>query len=184
MEAALPHTAGHSERVAKYSAAMAKELGLSQEEIDTIFWGAFVHDVGKLSIPSYILSKPKKLTPYEYEVIKIHTLIGEDIVRGIAEDYSHMKGVIPIVRNHHERWDGGGYPDGLRGEEIPLRVRIVTIADAFDAMTNDRPYRKAFRLEQALDEIVKNKGKQFDPELVDVTVHVLEREYKRMKSPT
>jgi polar amino acid transport system substrate-binding protein len=125
--------------------------------------------------------KPKKLFPYEYEIIKIHTLIGEDIVKETIKDFSWMKAVRPIVRNHHERWDGKGYPDGLQGEEIPLKVRIVTIADAFDAMTHDRPYRRALSLEEALEELRRNRGSQFDPEVVDIAIKVLEQEYDSIK---
>ena len=171
LEARDTYTVGHSERVALYSVHIAKELGLDIKDVDKIYWGSIVHDIGKLSIPEYILMKPSKLSPVEYELVKNHPVAGEAMIK----DFPWLDRIRPIVRNHHERWDGKGYPDGLKGEQIPFEVRIVTIADAFDAMTSDRVYRKSYSLEHALSEIIRLSGKQFDPEIAKVAVDVLNR---------
>ncbi len=177
MEARDPNTVGHSERVAKYAVSIAKKIGLSTEEVDKIFWGSIVHDIGKLSVPEHILLKPSKLSDAEYEVVKRHTIVGYAMLEG----YYWLDDIRHIARWHHERWDGRGYPDGLKGEEIPLEVRIVSIADSFDAMTSNRAYRRALSLEEALDEIEKQAEKQFDPELAKVAPFVLEKVFRRKK---
>ena len=174
MEARDPYTVGHSERVAKYAVAIAKKLGLSREEVDRVFWGSVVHDIGKLSVPEYILLKPAKLSDGEYEMVKRHTMVGYAMLEG----YNWLGDIRHIVRWHHERWDGNGYPDGLKGEEIPLEVRVVSIADSFDAMTSDRTYRKALPVDTALSEIENQSGKQFDPEIAKVAPFVLEEMFK------
>ncbi|MCD6449500.1 MAG: HD-GYP domain-containing protein [Thermotogaceae bacterium] len=180
LEARDTYTVGHSERVALYSVNIAKELGLDMGDIDRIYWGSIVHDIGKLSIPEYVLMKPSKLSSVEYELVKNHPVAGENMIK----DFPWLERIRPIVRNHHERWDGKGYPDGLKGEQIPLEVRIVTIADAFDAMTSDRVYRKAYSLEHALSEIIRLSGKQFDPEITKVAVDVLNRVFPIVKERT
>ena len=173
MEARDPYTVGHSERVARYAVSIAKEMNLDTEDVDRVFWGSIVHDIGKLSIPEYILLKPTKLSKEEYEVIKRHPVAGEEMIKG----YPWLDNIRPIVRNHHERWDGLGYPDGLKGEEIPFEVRIVSVADTFDAMTSDRAYRKGLPLSDAIKEIQEQTGKQFDPEIAKVAVKILPEVY-------
>ncbi len=171
LEARDTYTVGHSERVARYSVEIAKSLGLDRKEIDEIYWGAMIHDIGKLSIPEYILMKPGKLSSHEYEIVKNHTIVGEEMIKG----YPWLSTLRKIVRNHHERWNGKGYPDGLKGEKIPLKARIVAVADAYDAMTSDRVYRKRLSVEYALSEIERETGKQFDPEIAKITVETFEK---------
>ncbi len=132
------YTGGHCQRLAVYSKTIAQALGLDHREVEIIRFGAALHDVGKIVVPDAILNKPGSLTPEEYEVIKGHSVDGGRICQRIG----FLQKAYPIVYHHHERWDGKGYPDGLAGEQIPLAARIVAVADAFDAMTTDRPYRK------------------------------------------
>ncbi|HPC73001.1 MAG TPA: HD domain-containing phosphohydrolase, partial [Syntrophales bacterium] len=127
------------------------------------------HDIGKIAIPDVILLKPAELTPAEYEVIKTHCRIGDDILAPILLFETERK----IIRHHHERWDGKGYPDGLAGEQIPFFARLLAVADAFDAMTTDRPYRKAMTRKEAVAELKKNEGRQFDPQMVKPFVESL-----------
>ncbi|MDD4066849.1 MAG: HD-GYP domain-containing protein [Clostridia bacterium] len=166
------YTKGHSDRVAFYSKLIAKEIGISEEEQERIYIGGLFHDIGKIGVPDAILQKQDKLTDDEYSEIKNHTLIGAQIINAatIFED------IIPIVKYHHERFDGKGYPGKLIGEEIPLYARIVTIADAFDAMTSDRQYRKGLLIDVAKDELIKNAGTQFDGNLARKFVEIIERE--------
>ncbi len=158
------HTRWHSERVAAIAVDLAKAAGLNALDQEKIRLGARVHDIGKIAIPDQILFKPGKLTEEEYERIQKHTVIGEALLKGA----SLFREVLPIVRHHHERWDGGGYPDGLSGEAIPLWARIVALADAYEAMTAGRPYRAARSPEEALKEVLDNAAKQFDPHLVEL----------------
>jgi len=162
-----PYTKGHSERVAMISARFAKILGFSQEEVDRIFWAGILHDIGKIGIPESVLNKPGKLDDEEFEIIKNHPVLSELALSGLE----FLESLKPIIRSHHERWDGNGYPDGLKGEEIPLGARILAIVDAFDAMMSERPYRKALSLEEVKRELLKNAGKQFDPELVKIFIN-------------
>ena len=157
-------TGGHSQRVAELSMAMAGEMGVGQEskEWRDIQWGALLHDVGKIAVPDEILRKPAKLSDSEWETMRAHPDAGHQILR----DVEFLAPAAEIVRAHHERYDGAGYPRGLRGEEILLGARIFSVADAFDSMTSDRPYRSALPLEEALAEIVRNSGTQFDPAVV------------------
>ncbi len=161
-----PYTKGHSERVARISARFAKALGFSQEEVDRIFWAGILHDIGKIGIPESILNKPSRLDEEEYEIIKNHPILSELALSGLE----FLESLKPIVRSHHERWDGTGYPDGLKGEEIPLGARILAIVDAFDAMISERPYRKALSIDEVKKELLRNAGKQFDPKLVEIFV--------------
>ncbi len=163
LDARDTETEGHSIRVTEYTIELAKLMGISDFEfLSTLRIAALLHDIGKIGIPDSILRKPAKLTPEEWEIMKKHPLIGYEIVKKI----NFLKNSAPIILHHHERWDGGGYPYGLKGEDIPLGSRIFAVADTIDAMTSDRPYRKALTFEIVSDELVKFKGKQFDPEVV------------------
>jgi putative nucleotidyltransferase with HDIG domain len=154
------YTGLHTSRVTRYAESLARRLGVSNEELDLIRFGTPLHDIGKIGISDAILQKPGKLTPEEFEIMKTHTTEGACML----ETYPDLAPILPIVRSHHERWDGQGYPDGLAGEAIPRLARIVAVADTFDAMTSDRPYRKGLSFEVALAEIARQSGKQFDPE--------------------
>ncbi|MEN3008511.1 HD domain-containing phosphohydrolase [Pseudothermotoga sp.] len=166
------YTAKHSETVKSYAFKMARKLNLDENETRLISCAAMIHDMGKLAIPKTILNKPEKLSPDEFELVKQHPVVAAEIVK-------HIKGLedlATIIRHHHERWDGTGYPDGLAGEDIPLGARIICIADAFEAMTSDRPYRKAMSVEEAVSELLSNAGKQFDPQLVKIFLEILSEE--------
>lgn len=159
-----PYTRGHSQRVAEYARILAEALNIfGQEELKMIHHACLLHDVGKIHVPDHILSKPDKLTDEEFAIVKKHPEAGAEAIRNIqgAELFRN------IVLHHHERWDGKGYPAGLRASQIPLAARIAALADAFDAMTSDRSYRMAMSPEEALDEIRRGKGTQFDPALVE-----------------
>ncbi|MCD6320132.1 MAG: response regulator [Candidatus Desulfofervidaceae bacterium] len=159
-------TANHLKRISHYSAIIAQNFGLSTQEVEEIFYAAPMHDVGKIGIPDKLLLKPEKLTPEEQEIMKQHTIIGARILGG--SDYSLLQKAERIALTHHEKYDGTGYPQGLKGEEIPIEGRIVAIADVFDALTFPRPYKPAYRWEKAFDIIYKERGKHFDPKLIDV----------------
>jgi putative nucleotidyltransferase with HDIG domain len=157
------YTGGHTNRVTNYSLLLAKELDLSEEEVHLIKIGTPLHDIGKIGIDDAILRKPGRLTAEEFKTMQSHTVQGAKILETIPDLHS----VIPIVRSHHERWDGRGYPDGLLGEAIPSLARIVAVADAFDAMTSDRPYRKGMPADIAFAEVRKQSGLQFDPKCAE-----------------
>jgi putative two-component system response regulator len=163
-------TEQHCERLAVVTARLCERLSLTVDEREAITYGALLHDIGKIGVPEALLSKPGPLTPDEWVVLRRHPEIGEQICRplGLSQSFA------PVVRHHHERWDGGGYPDGLRRGEIPLGARIVALADAFDAMTHDRPYRKAFSAGHALAELRDQSGRQFDPGLVEPFIACLD----------
>ncbi len=163
IDAKDPYTRGHSERVSSYSMAVARHLGMSQDEVFTIRIAAILHDVGKLGIKDKILNKPGGLTDQEYETMKQHPAIGAQIMAQI----SMLKDIIPGIRNHHETWDGTGYPDALAGEQIPMVARIVCVADTFDAMTTTRPYQRAMPAEHVMAKMRAMAGTRFDPEVVD-----------------
>ncbi|PKM94447.1 MAG: hypothetical protein CVU84_10270 [Firmicutes bacterium HGW-Firmicutes-1] len=158
------YTAGHSTRVAEISLEIGKALGFLEENLTDLECAALFHDIGKIGIPDYILNKNEKLTNEEYDKIKQHPEIGVSILKTI----DFMKEGLPIIRYHHERYDGRGYPTGIDGENIPLGARIIAIADTYDAMTSNRPYRNGLSHEIAINEILLNKGLQFDGTLVDV----------------
>lgn len=162
IEARDPYTRGHSERVARFCKAIADELGWDKDEIELIAWGGMLHDVGKIGVPDFILNKPGKLTDDEYNAIKSHPVIGAEIVKEI----SFLEAAMPYILEHHERFDGKGYPRGVGGKDISIEGRLLAVADTFDAMTSDRPYRSALKSEDALEEILRNRGTQFDPEIV------------------
>jgi putative two-component system response regulator len=166
VEARDAYTEEHIERVANLSISIGKKIGLKEEELDVLRKGALLHDIGKIGVPDAILLKPGKLVSEEFEIMKRHVIIGYRICR----DMRSLRGSLSIIRYHHERWDGTGYPDGLKGEEIPLFARIVAVADAYDAMTSDRPYRKAHPSEIALETLESEAGKQWDPEIVKIAL--------------
>ena len=166
------HTVKHSETVKEYAVKIARKLVLDERQVRLISCAALLHDLGKLAVPSAILNKPARLSPEELQLVKQHPTIAAEIIQ-------HIKGleeVAKIVRHHHERWDGKGYPDGLSGEEIPLGARILCIADAFEAMTSNRPYRKAMSISEAVSELINNAGEQFDPNLVQIFLEILKEE--------
>ena len=163
------YTRGHSHRVGEYAALIARELGWSQEEIINLKNTADLHDIGKIGVPDTILNKPTKLTEDEYIIIKDHTVIGAEILKNIT--------LIPhaaeVARSHHERYDGTGYPDGLKGEDIPLYARVIAVADSYDAMSSRRIYRSALSRQEICEEIRSNQGKQFDPVIAEVFLRLL-----------
>ncbi len=170
LEAKDPYTRGHSESVAFYSGLIADRLGLSESEINEIQIAAYLHDIGKIMIDRRILSKPAKLNHSECSVIKKHPEIGARILKQL--DIS--ENIIKAVLHHHERWDGKGYPDRLFAYEIPLYSRILAVADAFDAITSDRPYRSKKEKRQALEELDRHRGTQFEDELVSIIIRIAE----------
>lgn len=174
------YTGGHTKRVTEYSLLLAARLDTPPEDIQLIRIGTPLHDIGKIGIDDAILRKPGKLTAAEFEVMKEHTTKGAKILEQIPE----LAPILPIVRSHHERWDGKGYPDGLKGEQISRLARIVAVADAFDAMTSDRPYRKGMLADEAFEEVARQKGKQFDPVSADAFLEIRQDIIKQMQSDT
>ncbi len=166
IEAKDQTTGTHLQRVQIYACEMAKELGLTKAETQALQAASILHDIGKLAIPDYIISKPGKLTPEEFEKMKIHPLVGAEILERINFPYP----VVPIVRAHHEKWDGSGYPCGLKGQEIPIGARILSVVDTFDALASDRQYRKALPLAEAAEIVAEQSGKAFDPRVADLLV--------------
>jgi HD-GYP domain-containing protein (c-di-GMP phosphodiesterase class II) len=154
------YTYGHSQRVCRYAEKLGKNMGLDSATMQSLRWAAVVHDLGKIEIPKSILMKTGKLEPDEWAIVRQHPVWALRILEPIAKDFNR---VIPIVRSHHERFDGAGYPDGISGEVIPLESRILAVADAFDAMRSNRPYREAMSVDEALKEIEASIGTQFDP---------------------
>lgn len=169
VEARDKQTGRHSLRVVVYSMLIAAELGFDADELENIRQIGLLHDIGKIGVPDSILSKPKKLTEKEYNIMKTHVDIGGEILK----DFTHIKNVADGAKYHHERYDGKGYNTGLKGEEIPLTARIIGLADAFDAMTSNRVYRKAISMDHVIDELKKGKGTQFDPSLVDILLGLI-----------
>jgi putative nucleotidyltransferase with HDIG domain len=164
IEAKDENTGEHLQRVRVYCTELAKDLGLSEDETEALRAASVLHDIGKLAVPEHIISKPGRLTPEEFEKMKIHPIVGAEILERVNFPYP----VAPIVRAHHEKWDGSGYPDGLAGEAIPIGARILTAVDCFDALASDRQYRKALPLDQAMAKVVEDAGKAFDPRVVEV----------------
>jgi diguanylate cyclase (GGDEF)-like protein/putative nucleotidyltransferase with HDIG domain len=166
-------THAHLQRVRLYALEIAKELDISAEDTEALHAAALLHDIGKLAVPEHIISKPGKLTREEFEKVKIHPVVGAEILERVSFPYP----VVPIVRSHHERWDGSGYPYGLKGEEIPIGARILAAIDFFDALTSDRQYRAAKPAEEAMQMLVDESGKSFDPRVVDI----LRRRYRDLE---
>ncbi|HPP31776.1 MAG TPA: HD-GYP domain-containing protein, partial [Soehngenia sp.] len=171
VEAKDSYTSGHANRVEELAVNLAKEYHLSFDSIENIRTAAVLHDIGKIGIKDEILNKAGKLTQEEYEIIMKHPSIGAEIIGKVH----FLNDVTKIVRHHHEKYDGSGYPDGLKGEEIPIEASILMIADSYDAMTTDRPYRKALTKEMAIEELRKYSGTQFDPRLVDVFINMINK---------
>ena len=170
IEAKDPNTKGHSERVAKYSRMIAKEMKYSQEDCNRIYYIALMHDCGKISIPITILQKPSRLTDEEYDEIKKHTTYGARMLR----DFNSIKDIDLGAKYHHERFDGKGYPDGISGDDIPMIARIICVADSFDAMNSNRCYRPRLTEEYIMRELIENKGKQFDPNVIECLIKLIE----------
>ena len=177
-------TSSHCERVARNARAVGQAMGFSELELETLYWAGYMHDLGKLASPAKMLLKDGPLDAEEYEVMKRHAAIGADTIMTITPAFHDMA---EAVRAHHERWDGGGYPSGLGGEEIPVFGRILAVVDAFEAMTSDRPYRRAMDPEDAIDILAKESGRQFDPSIVATffglldtgAIHIETRDGKR-----
>jgi putative nucleotidyltransferase with HDIG domain len=180
MEAKDYYTGGHTERVASVAVKLARRLGYEGEELQAIEVGALLHDVGKIGIPERILHKPGALDDEEWEVMRRHPVISEYILSEV--DVPEL--VLQIARSSHERIDGTGYPDGLKGEDIPLAARIVLVADALDAMTSDRPYRAARSLAEAMAELWSNAGTQFCPKVIAALEHVFRENPRALKETT
>ena len=164
IEAKDHNTHSHLHRVRTYAVEIGKELGLGKDDLDALRAAALLHDIGKLAVPDHIINKPGRLTPEEFEKMKIHSVVGAEILERVSFPYP----VAPIVRSHHERWDGMGYPDGLKGEQIPTGARILSVVDSLDALTSDRQYRKAIGIEKAMQTILDETGKAYDPAVVAV----------------
>ncbi len=171
LEARDPYTQAHTSRIRDLSGALADAMQVTNETRQAVRLGSILHDVGKIGIPDEVLRKDGPLTEDEWAMMRTHPAIGKRMLEGI----DFLKPALPVIYHHHERWDGTGYPQGLKGDLIPLGARIVAVCDAFDAMTTDRPYRQALPVEHALDEIAKHAGKQFDPVCAALLVEVIER---------
>lgn len=169
LEAKDLYTGKHSERVTRYAGEVARKMGCTGAQLESVRTVGYLHDIGKIGIQDSILNKPGSLTPEEYELVKKHPEIGEAIVSELGLTPEERS----IIRHHHERWDGKGYPDGLAGEEIPLLARIVSIVDAFDAMTSIRAYRQAMSRDDSICELLRNRGKQFDPAALDAFIELM-----------
>jgi HD-GYP domain-containing protein (c-di-GMP phosphodiesterase class II) len=166
IEAKDPYTKGHCGRVAAYSLVLAQESGYPPDGQETLEFGAFLHDIGKIGVRDAVLLKPGPLNDEEWAHMRLHPVKGDEI----ASKIEMLRPIMPAVRNHHERWDGQGYPDGMKGEDIPLPARIVAIADAYDAMSTERPYKPALPVEECEALLRKNAGKMYDPELIEIFV--------------
>jgi putative nucleotidyltransferase with HDIG domain len=179
IDARDPYTAGHSLQVTRYAVRLGEVIGLTNDRIEALRYGGLLHDIGKIGVPDVILLKPAHLTPDEMEIMRAHAVIGVEIVRGIKA----LRAVLPIIRHHHERIDGVGYPDGLRGDQIPLEARIMAIADAYDTMTSDRAYRRAMSQEEAVAELQCGRGTQWDADLIDRFIDLLNVEAHLLRLP-
>src|SRR5499425_1556461 len=167
-------THDHLQRVRVYAVEVAKELGVTHEEMEALQAAALLHDIGKLAVPEHIISKPGKLTPDEFEKMKVHPVVGAEILESVRFPYP----VAPIVRSHHEKWDGSGYPDGLIRDQIPAGARILSAVDCLDALASDRQYRRALPLPEAMAEVARGAGTQFDARVIEV----LQRCYQDLES--
>jgi HD-GYP domain-containing protein (c-di-GMP phosphodiesterase class II) len=168
LETRDPYTAGHQRQVAKIATAIAREMDLPEMMIEGVHFGSLIHDLGKISIPAEILTRPRRLTSLEMQMMQTHPQAGYEIVMGIDFPWP----VAEMILQHHERMDGTGYPNGLKGDEIPLESRILAVADVVDAMTSHRPYRAGLGIDKALEEIERNRGTYYDPLVVDACVRL------------
>jgi putative two-component system response regulator len=174
IEARDPYTLGHCDRLSRYAVAVGEALGLDPEMVRSLRLGGYLHDLGKISVPDGILLKPGPLDPIEYERIRAHPGAGSDLVLGLRS----MELVRPIMRHHHEKWDGSGYPDGLKGETIPLGARIISVVDVFDALHTDRPYKAALPRSEAVSTLIRETDAGYwDPRVVETFLEIL-RDYK------
>ena len=176
VEAKDVYTRGHSDRVSEYSVLIGQKLGLSEDDIRLLRIGGLFHDIGKIGVPDAILLKDSKLTDDEYSQIKNHPTIGAHIL----SNATIFADIIPIVKHHHEKYNGTGYPSKLQGEDIPYLARIAAVADTFDAMTSVRPYRNSLPLDVVKEEFRKNSGTQFDPKITDIFLDILENDYDKI----
>jgi diguanylate cyclase (GGDEF)-like protein/putative nucleotidyltransferase with HDIG domain len=167
-------THDHLKRVQTYAVEIGKDLGVTEAELNAVRAAALLHDIGKLAVPEHILSKPGRLTPEEFDKMKIHPIVGAEILNRVQFPYP----VVPIVRSHHEKWNGRGYPDGLRGTEIPMGARILSVVDAFDALTSERPYRRAMSPAEAMNLLRSERGESYDPQVVEC----IERRYDELEA--
>jgi putative two-component system response regulator len=174
------YTRGHVDRVSTYARLLAEELHWPPDQIRTLEFGARLHDIGKIMIPDQILNKPGPFTNEEWALMKQHPSAGAKILRGIG----HLQAIIPYVLYHHERWDGMGYPEGLKGKEIPLEARILALVDVYDALTTPRPYHPARPLDATIGFLRNEAGKHFDPDLVRIFIGIIERQQKSDQNPT
>lgn len=172
IDARDPYVLGHANQVAEYAVAIARALGLSAEEITSVRQAGLLHDLGKIAISDQVLHKPERLTPEEYEYVKTHVTVGATML----ENSHSLRHLVPIIRHHHERWDGTGYPDRLQGEAIPFGARIIAVCDAVEAMASDRPYSRARTLPEIVAEVKRCAGTQFDPKVVEALVHIIEQQ--------
>ena len=172
IDAKSPWTSGHSERVTKYAVMLGKETGLPESELEKLELAGLLHDIGKIGTFDVVLDKPEKLNKEEFELVKKHP--GKGVA--ILEPIKQLRDILPAINHHHEKLDGSGYPDGLKGDEIPLLAKILCITDSYDSMTADRPYRPAPGKEYAISELKRCAGTQFDPELAKAFMRILERE--------
>lgn len=176
LDAKDPHTRGHSDRVSQYAVEIGRALKLPESENEKLLYAGILHDIGKIGISDTVLNKVGRLTDEEFDIIKSHAVIGAQMVRPVG----FLRGVSDFIRHHHERYDGKGYPDGLAGEDIPLGARILGVADAFDAMTNDRVYRARLGVERAVSQLMQGRGTQFDPEIVEVFINEVLPKYAEL----
>jgi putative nucleotidyltransferase with HDIG domain len=172
VEARDPYTAGHSQRVRRIALAIGRELGLPAKQLGALGTAAVFHDIGKIGMPDAILTKPDTLSRSESTLMRDHVTRGAEIISRVAS----FQDSVPAILHHHERWDGRGYPDGLQGTAIPVEAAIIGLADAWDAMVTDRPYRAALQLSEALEEIRAGRGRQFNPAVVDAFLAVAKRQ--------
>ncbi|MBD0326270.1 MAG: response regulator [Pyrinomonadaceae bacterium] len=178
LEARDHETHGHSERVVSFSLRLGRELELDTEQLRSLEFGALLHDIGKIGIPDSILRKPAPLTSEEWQQMRLHPLLGQNILRGIK----FLEGAARVVGQHHEKWDGSGYPRGLRGEEIDLNARVFAVADAFDAITSNRVYRQGKSYDAALAELEAHAGRQFDPHIVAAFRRIPTEDWEQLRA--
>ena len=170
--------AGHGKRVAEHVVATAKEMRIPRKQMERMEYAAFLQDIGNVRVPHTILNRPENLTPAEFEIVKTHTAIGADMV----EQVKFLRDISPIIRHHHEAWDGGGYPDGLKGDEIPLGARIIAVCTAYDAMTHAKSFRPAMDEEDAVRAIRAAAGRKYDPAVVDAFLKSLKKRRREEES--